>query len=78
MGLEALTPRDRGELVFLYHTPCVTLSGEQPARLRSKCCVEEALSLDGLGLSSCARALVGIVGRAGTKDQAHVPCRSGA
>jgi hypothetical protein len=41
--------RGRGELVFLCHTSCVTLSRERPIGPRPKCYVAESLSLDGLG-----------------------------
>ena len=39
----------RGELVFLCHAPCVTLSGELSVKPRPRCSVGEPLSLDGLG-----------------------------
>jgi hypothetical protein len=37
------------KLVFLCHALCVTLSGEQPARPRSKCYIKEIPSLGGSG-----------------------------
>jgi hypothetical protein len=37
-------------LVFLCHTPCMTLSRERPARPHPKCSVWEPLSLNDLGL----------------------------
>jgi hypothetical protein len=47
--VEAPEPLEAEEkLVFLCHTPCVTLSGERPVRLHPKCCVEEPLNLGGL------------------------------
>jgi hypothetical protein len=43
-------PGGRGELIFLCHAPCVTLSWERPARLHPKCSVWEPPSLGGSGL----------------------------
>ena len=60
----------RESFVFLCHALDVTLSGEQLVGPRLGSGAKEPLSIGSLGLSSCARALAGVVSRAGAKGRA--------